>query len=97
MQTDAEFGQSMGPGYRIGCCRGPNHQARSRQDPVPMCLFDGLVDARVQAEIVRTDDEPPQLAISRLRRNWKNSTPSRRRRRSICGLLTISATSEAIF
>ena len=69
MQTDAEFGQSMGQGYRIGCCRGPNHQARSRQDPVPMCLFDGLVDRRVEAKIVGADNQPLQPAISRLRRN----------------------------
>ena len=69
MQADAEFGQSMGPGYRIGCCRGPNHQARSRQDPVPVCLFDSLVDRRTGPEIVGADDQPPQLAISRLRRN----------------------------
>ena len=62
-----------------------------------MRLFDGLVDSRVEPEIVRADDQPSQLAISRLRKNWKNSTPSRRRRRSICGLLTISATSAAIF
>ena len=38
-----------------------------------------------------------QPAISRWRRNWKNSTPSRSRRRIICGLVIISATSEAIF
>ena len=38
-----------------------------------------------------------QPAISRWRRNWKNSTPSRSRRRIICGLRIISATSEAIF
>jgi len=97
MQTDTKLRQTMCAGHRIGRRLAPDHQARGRQDPVPMRFFDGLVDARVQAEIVRTDDEPPQLAISRLRRNWKNSTPSRRRRRSICGLLTISATSEAIF
>jgi hypothetical protein len=34
-----------------------------------MRFFDGLVDGRVEPEIVRTDDQPPQLAISRLRRN----------------------------
>ena len=35
-----------------------------------------------------------QLAICRSRRNWKNSTPSRRRRFIICGLRTISPTIE---
>jgi hypothetical protein len=32
-------------------------------------LFDSLVDGKVEPEIVRTDDQAPQLAISRLRRN----------------------------
>ena len=66
--------------------------------------FDGLVDRDVAAEIVGADDQlpgrlprlVPQLAISRWRRNWKNSRPSRTRRRIICGLLIISASSEAI-
>jgi hypothetical protein len=96
MQADMKLGQMMGAGNRIGRRRAPNHQARGRQDPMPMRFFDGLVDSRVETKIVGANDQPPQLAISRLRRNWKNSTPSRRRRRSICGLLTISATSEAI-
>jgi len=34
-----------------------------------MCLFDSLVDPRVEPEIVGANDQPPQLAISRLRRN----------------------------
>jgi hypothetical protein len=97
VQADPEFRQTMGAGYRIGRRPAAYHQARGRQDPVPMRRFDSLVDQRAEAEIVGADDQPPQLAISRLRRNWKNSTPSRSRRRSICGLLTISATSEAIF
>ena len=87
----------MGTDHCIDRRLPPHHQARGRQDSVPMRLFNGLVDARVEPEIIGANDQPPQLAISRLRRNWKNSTPSRRRRRSICGLLTISATSEAIF
>ena len=36
-------------------------------------------------------------AVWRSRRNWKNSTPSRKRRFIICGLRTISPTMEAIF
>jgi len=87
----------MRAGHRIARGRASDHQARGRQDPVAVCLFDRLVDRNVEAKIVGADDQLPQLAISRLRRNWKNSTPSRSRRRSICGLLTISATSEAIF
>jgi hypothetical protein len=36
---------------------------------VQVRLFDGLIDGKVEAEIVRADDQAPQLAISRLRRN----------------------------
>jgi len=97
VQADTKLGQSVGAGYRIGRSRASDHQARGRQDAIAVCLFDGLVDRRVEPEIVGADDQPLQPAISRLRRNWKNSTPSRSRRRIICGLLTISATSEAIF
>ena len=97
MQTDAKFGQAAGTRHGIGGSVSPDHQARSREDSMPMRLFDRFVDCRVEPEIVGADDQSPQLVISRPRRNWKNSTPSRRRRRSICGLLTISATSEAIF
>ena len=96
MQTDAKLGQPAGTRHRIGRGVGPDHQACGPQDPVPMRFFDGLVDRRIKSEIVGANDKPPQLAISRLRRNWKNSTPSRTRRRIICGLLIISASSEAI-
>jgi hypothetical protein len=97
MQPNAKFGQSAGPRNRISGSISPDHQARSGKDPVPMRLFDGLIDRHVEPEIVGADDQSPQLVISRPRRNWKNSTPSRKRRRSICGLFTISATREAIF
>jgi hypothetical protein len=73
-----------------------DHQARDRQNAVLVGLFDGFVDGRVEPEIVRADDQASQLAISRLRKNWKNSTPSRKRRLIISGLLIISATKEAI-
>jgi len=60
------------------------------------------LDARLleegEAEIVRGDDEALQMTASSLwRRNWKNSTPSRRRRFIISGLRIISPTIEAIF
>jgi hypothetical protein len=97
MQTNAKLGQSAGTRYRIGGSNSPDHQARSGEDPVSMRLLDRLVDCRVEPEIVGADDQLPQLVISRLRKNWKNSTPSRSRRRIICGLFSISATSEAIF
>ena len=97
MQTDVKLRQSARTRHRIGRSIPPDHQARGGEDPLSMRLFDRLVDCRVEPEIVGADDQLPQLAISRLRKNWKNSTPSRRRRRIICGLFTISATSEAIF
>src|SRR5262245_54488689 len=97
MQTNAKLRQPAGTRHRIGGGSSDDHQARSGEDPVTMRLFDCLVDRRVEPEIVGADDQSPQLVISRPRRNWKNSTPSRRRRRIICGLFTISATSEAIF
>jgi hypothetical protein len=65
-----------------------------------MSPFDRLVDCDVAAKIIGGDNEPPrrqrQLAISRSRRNWKNSTPSRTRRRIISGLLIISPSNAAI-
>ena len=97
MQTDVKLGQSARTRHRIGRSIPPDHQARGGEDPVSMRLFDRLVDCRVVPEIVGADDQLPQLVISRLRKNWKNSTPSRRRRRIICGLFSISATSDAIF
>jgi hypothetical protein len=97
VQTDAKLGQSAGTRHRIGNSISPDHQACGGEDPVSMRLLDRLVDCRVEPEIVGADDQLPQLVISRLRKNWKNSTPSRSRRRIICGLFTISATSEAIF
>ena len=97
MQAYAQAGQLLGPGDGIARGRGPDHQAGRRQNAVPVCLFDREVDFRRQAEIVRGDDQRRQLAaLRRSFRNWKNSTPSRRRRFIIWGLLTISPTIEAI-
>jgi hypothetical protein len=44
VQADPEFGQTMGAGYRIGRRLASHHQARGRQDPVPVRLFDSLID-----------------------------------------------------
>jgi len=96
MQADPQVRQATGTGYRVSRGGRADHQARSRQNAVLVGLLDSFVDGGVEPEIVGADDQAPQLAISRLRRNWKNSTPSRSRRRIICGLLIISATSEAI-
>jgi hypothetical protein len=105
MQPDPKPWQPARSLNRIGDGWRPDHQARGRQDAVAMRLFDGLVDRYVQAEIVGAEDEalrerprpPRQLGSSRSRRNWKNSTPSRTRRRIISGLRSISPSSEAIF
>ena len=97
MQTDAKLGQPAGTRHRIGGSISPTIRLAVERIPCRCACFDRLVDRRVEPEIVGADDQSPQLVISRLRRNWKNSTPSRSRRRIICGLFTISATSEAIF
>src|SRR5271165_2053645 len=97
MQSDAQARQESRPrdGVRRG---GADHQARRAEDSMPMSPFDRLVHFGREAEIVRGDDEPLQATVSSLsRRNWKNSTPSRRRRLIISGLRIISPTIEAIF
>ena len=96
MQADPQIRQSMGARDGVSRSGGAHHQARSRQNPAPVRFLDSFVDGGIEPEIVGADDQASQLAISRLRRNWKNSTPSRSRRRIISGLLIISATSEAI-
>ena len=96
MQADPQVMQATGARHRVSRGGAADHQARGRQNAVPVGLLDSFVDGGVEPEIVGADDQASQLAISRLRRNWKNSTPSRSRRRIISGLLSISATSEAI-
>ena len=93
-----------GARHRIRRGGGANHQARRRENTLPVRLLDRVVDRWVEAEIVGADDKAlcrgrrlPQPGISRCRRNWKNSTPSRSRRRIISGLRIISPNSEAIF
>jgi hypothetical protein len=77
--------------------RRADHQARRAQYAVAMCRLDGIVDFDRQAEVVCRYDELLQDATSRRSfRKRKNSRPSRRRRRIICGLRAISATIEAI-
>ncbi len=98
VQADVKPRQASRPRDRIGGGGRAHHQARRGEDTVQMGALDRLVDGLVEPEIVGADDEAPQrqCAISRSRRNWKNSTPSRRRRRIISGLRTISETIEAI-
>ena len=62
-----------------------------------------VVDFDGCAEIVSGDDEAfhasgyETIMSSRVRRNWKNSTPSRRRRTSMSRLVSISLTISMIF
>ena len=97
MQSDAQPRHAVRACHGVGGGGRTDHQAGRGQDAVSMRLLDRLVDLGRQPEIVGGDDQRLQCAISRRsRRNWKNSTPSRRRRFIICGLRTISPTIEAI-
>ena len=90
-------------GVGRGGCR--DHQACRGQDADAVGPLHRLVDLEAETEIVGRDDEPvwpvPRHAFEaaparRSRRNWKNSMPSRSRRRIISGLRTISPTMAAI-
>ncbi len=100
VQPDAQRAEATCPCDRIRRGRRADHQAGARQNAVAMRLLDRVVGCDIAAEIVSRNDQPPcrqpQLAISRSRRNWKNSTPSRTRRRIISGLFSISPSSDAI-
>jgi hypothetical protein len=69
MQPDPQLRQAAGARHRVGRGRAADHQARRRQDAAPMRLLDRLVDRNVEPEIVGADDQAPQPAISRRRRN----------------------------
>ncbi len=98
VQADAQARESARATQRIVGGRSADHQACGRQDAAPVRLFDGDVDLIRQAEIIGRYDQVLQCATPlRCRRNWKNSMPSRRRRRIISGLRIISETMAAIF
>jgi hypothetical protein len=98
MEPDPQPRQAARSLNRIRRRGARDHHTCCCQDTVAMRNFDGLVDLRRQPEIVSRDDEALQSAASRRsRRNWKNSTPSRKRRFIICGERTISPTMAAIF
>ena len=97
VQSDLERREPARP--RNGIVRGvaAHHQARGGQNAFPVCRLDRFVDLKCEAEIVGRDDEALQCAtLRRSRRKWKNSTPSRSRRLSICGLASISPAIAAI-
>ena len=65
-----------------------------------MADLDRLIDLFRRAEVVGGDDQPPgqeTIMSSRVRRNWKNSTPSRSLRTSMSREVSISPTISAIF
>ncbi len=109
VQPDAEAGQPTRARHRVGRGWPRHHQAGGAQHALAVRLLDRLIDLDAEAEIVGGDDHAPRRGCAspmgaaaaqaawRSRRNWKNSTPSRRRRFIICGLRTISPTMEAIF
>src|SRR5215813_2191861 len=98
MQADAQPRQPPRTRDRVlrrGAC---NHETCSGENAVLMRRLYSLVDLTREAEIVGGDDEPLQCAGSpRWRRKRKNSTPSRKRRFIISGLMIISPTMDAIF
>ena len=97
MQADAEIGQAAGAADRVLRRIPGDHEAGGIEYAVAMGALYAFIDGFGEAEIVRGEGKPAQAALCRSRRNWKNSTPSRRRRTIICGLVTISPTMEAIF
>jgi len=96
VQADTQGGQAACNRHGIGGRRPRHHQARGRQNPVPVSGLDSLVDFRGGTEIVRRHDQLLQAVSRRVRRKRKNSTPSRKRRFIISGLAIISPTIEAI-
>ncbi len=68
MQPDMQIGQAAGARHRVRRFRRADHQARGRQNAVPMRLFDRRVDRAVEPEIVGANDELLQassLALGR--------------------------------
>jgi len=97
MQADPQPRQPPRTRDRVpggGAC---HHQACGGEDAALMRDLDGVVDLGREPEIVGGDDELLQCAGSpRWRRKRKNSTPSRKRRFIMSGLMIISPTMDAI-
>ena len=105
VQPNAQAGKAPRAPDGVGRRRRRDHQACRGQDADAVGPLHRLVDLEAETEIVGRDDEAFCLtrrhaafetAARRSRRNWKNSMPSRSRRRIISGLRTISATMAAI-
>ena len=97
MESDAQFGKTARASDCVRRRCGGHHQARRTKDALFVRHLHGGVDLGRETKIVGRDDEMLQSAISRSRKNLKNSIPSRNRRFIISGLRTISPTIEAIF
>ena len=105
VQPNAQAGETARALHGVGRGGPRNHQAGRRQDARAVRVLDRLVHFVREAEIVGGNDQLPRThphaafapaLARRSRRNWKNSTPSRSRRRSMAGLFTISPTIAAI-
>jgi hypothetical protein len=97
MEPDAQTPKMAPPCNGVRRRSGGDHQACRSEDPLFMRQLHAGIDLGGEPKIVGCDDEALQSAISRSRRNLKNSAPSRIRRFIISGLRTISPTIEAIF
>ena len=99
MQTHRQR-HRLGARHGVGGGRRRDHQAGGGENTLAMRALDRVVDLDGGAEIVRGDDQSlrgRQAACSlRSLRNWKNSTPSRRRRFIMSVERNISPTMEAI-
>jgi hypothetical protein len=96
MQANPQSRHPAGTHHRIITRRCRNHQARSRENSLPMSDLDGFIDLRSGTEIIGGDNQSSQAASRLVRRKLKNSTPSRKRRFIISGLAIIYASIEAI-
>src|ERR1700733_2169877 len=98
VKPDAQPRQFTRASDGVGRGRSADHETCGAENAAPVRLFDRGIDRFAEPEIVRRYRQPIQCADSRRsRRNEKNSSPSRRRRRIISGLRTISEAIAAIF
>lgn len=103
MKPDPEIRHALGARDRILHSRLADHQAGTGQDAGIVGDFDSLVDSLIEAKIIGANDQPSNTRVWRCqcnsvrsRKNWKNSTPSRKRRAIISGLTIISFIIETI-
>jgi len=61
VQANTKRGQTACPLHCIRHRRRAHHQARSRENAVPMTFLDGFVDRHRRAKIIRRDNESLQM------------------------------------